>query len=310
MTRKQYTLFGIEPSEPFSPEAEPTAQRDTDVESTPEAPYELASRPTADLPLQQQKFSNFIVYVDESGDHGMQNLDPNYPVFVLAFCIFHKTHYTHKVVPAAEDFKFKHFGHDHIVLHEHEIRKRKGDFKRLQSRAQQNAFMEDLTDMIDESNFILVSCVINKEQLKSKQFPSNPYHLALGFCLETLYDFLVEKKQEKLLTHVVVECRGDKEDKELELEFRRMCDGANKMNIRLPFDIIFAHKRVNSTGLQLADLVARPIGLNIVRSGQPNRAFDVLKKKFYCSGGRSNVGVGYENWGLKVYPAPESEKPR
>ncbi len=31
------------------------------------------------------KFSDYIVYVDESGDHGLQNLDPNYPVFVLAF---------------------------------------------------------------------------------------------------------------------------------------------------------------------------------------------------------------------------------
>lgn len=31
------------------------------------------------------RFSNFVVYVDESGSHGMQNIDPNYPLFVLAF---------------------------------------------------------------------------------------------------------------------------------------------------------------------------------------------------------------------------------
>ncbi len=36
------------------------------------------------------RFSNFIVYVDESGDHGMQTVDPNYPLFVLAFCVFYK----------------------------------------------------------------------------------------------------------------------------------------------------------------------------------------------------------------------------
>lgn len=319
MTREQFTLFGIptdktvdshQLTESPIPTAETMAQRNEGVQPNVAVLLQSPGVATSDPDQESQKFSNFIVYVDESGDHGMQNLDPNYPVFVLAFCIFHKTHYTHKVVPAAEDFKFRQFGHDHIVLHENEIRKRKGYFKRLQTKAQQNAFMDDLTDVIDESNFILVSCVINKEQLKSKQSLPNPYHLALGFCLETLYDFLVEKKQEKLLTHVIVECRGDKEDKELELEFRRMCDGANRMNMRLPFDIIFAHKRVNSTGLQLADLVARPIGLSVARPGQGNRAFDILKKKFYCSGGRSNVGVGYENWGLKVYPAPESEKPR
>lgn len=31
-------------------------------------------------------FSDYIVYVDESGDHGPVSSD--YPVFVLAFCIF------------------------------------------------------------------------------------------------------------------------------------------------------------------------------------------------------------------------------
>lgn len=26
------------------------------------------------------RYSDFIIYVDESGDHGMQTLDPNYPM--------------------------------------------------------------------------------------------------------------------------------------------------------------------------------------------------------------------------------------
>ena len=35
-------------------------------------------------------FSDYIVYVDESGDHSLINIDANYPVFVLAFGVFHK----------------------------------------------------------------------------------------------------------------------------------------------------------------------------------------------------------------------------
>lgn len=257
------------------------------------------------------KYSKFVVYVDESGDHGMQNLDESYPVFVLAFCVFYKQHYTSKVVAAIEDLKFKYFGHDLIVLHEHEIRKAKGDFKRFRNSALKAQFMGDLTDVIHNSNFVLISCIIDKAQLKARQAnPLNPYHIALGFCLETLYEFLAEKRQEGLMTHVIVERRGIKEDNELELEFRRMCDGANKFERQLPFDIIFGDKKVNSTGLQLADLVARPIGLSLVKRAQENRAFDALRPKFYCSGGRENVGSGFENWGLKIYPAPESEKPR
>lgn len=255
-------------------------------------------------------YSNFIVYVDESGDHGTQNLDPNYPMFVLAFCVFYKRHYCEKVVPALQKLKFNHFGHDLVVLHEHEIRKEKGDFK-FQSRQSKHDFLNELTDIIDVSNFILISCVIDKEALRRRGgAPANPYHIALGFCLETLYELMQEKSQDDTLTHVVVECRGKKEDNELELEFRRICDGANKLGRTLPFDVIFADKRVNSAGLQLADLVARPVGMSVLRPEQDNRAFEVLKRKFFCSGGREKVGEGFENWGLKIYPTPESEKPR
>ena len=103
---------------------------------------------------------------------------------------------------------------------------------------------------------------------------------------------------------MVFECRGKKEDAELELEFRRLCDGQNKTGISLPYEIVFSEKKVMSSGLRLADLVARPIGLNFLGPSQDNRAFDVLKEKFYCEGGRQNVGTYYENKGLTIYPTP------
>lgn len=256
------------------------------------------------------KFSDFIVYVDESGDHGLKTVDPNYPVFALAFCVFHKKHYCQKVVPALQEFKFRQFGHDLVVLHELEIRKESGPFK-FGNREEKLRFIDDLTQLISLNNFVLISCVIRKDLLIHRsENADNPYHLALSFCLETLGEFLMEKNQFHLQTHLVVECRGKKEDSQLELEFRRICDGFNRLNLKLPFEIVFADKRVNSAGLQLADLVARPIGLSVLKPAQKNRAFELLKSKFFCSGGRNKVGVGFEGWGLKVYPVPESEKPR
>lgn len=38
-------------------------------------------------------------------------------------------------------------------------------------------------------------------------------------------------------------------------------------------------KRCNSSGLQFADLMARPIGLKALRPAQPNRAYEVLRPK-------------------------------
>lgn len=256
------------------------------------------------------QFSDFVVYVDESGDHSLRVLDSNYPIFVLVFCVFHKQHYCQKVVPALQHFKFNQFGHDHVIFHENEIRKEKGAFI-FQSRKHKEKFLDELTDIIDDSNFILISCVIDKARLQDRHEQlSNPYHLALGFCLEMLFEFLQEKHQDELLTHVIVECRGKKEDDELELEFRRICDGINRHNRRLPFEIVFADKKTNSSGLQLADLVARPIGLNFLRPDQENRAFNILKQKFFCCSGWQGAGEGFDNRSLKIYPALESEKPR
>lgn len=40
------------------------------------------------------------------------------------------------------------------------------------------------------------------------------------------------------------------------------------------------------------DLVARPVGIHVLKPEQPNRAVDVPKLKFYCKGGRAREGGG------------------
>lgn len=263
------------------------------------------------LPVLENNDSQYVVYVDESGDHSLVNVDKNYPVFVLAFCIFFKEYYAQKVVPAVEQFKFRHFGHDIIVLHEADIRKEVAPFNIFGSRQHQQVFLNELNGIIASTNFILISSVIRKDQLSDKVAKEkNPYHLALQHCIEGLHDFLLEKNQQDKRTHIVVECRGKKEDRELELEFRRICDGENKFKKNLPYVIVLADKKTNSTGLQLADLVARPIGRHCLDRKQVNRAFNILKTKLFCKGGRNQLGKDYEGWGLRVFPAPESEKPR
>jgi hypothetical protein len=272
------------------------------------------------MPVEQQvsvegatisrRFSDYVVYVDESGDHSLERIDPDYPVFVLALCVFHKRHYAEKIIPAVEKLKFNYFGHDSVVLHEHEIRKQKGEFAFLSHKPTRLEFITRLSSIMEASNFILMACVVDKTRLsRNEGTGSNPYHIALDICLEILREFLMEKDQAHLQTHVVVECRGKKEDAELELEFRRICDGENPGNRQLPFNIIFADKKTNLTGLQLADLVARPLGLNYIRPGQANQAFELLKTKIFCDGGRKLVGQGYQNVGLKVYPPQKAKSP-
>jgi hypothetical protein len=227
-----------------------------------------------------RSFSDFIIYLDESGDHSLQKIDKNYPIFVLTFCLFQKTHYIKKVVPAFQELKFRYFGHDMVVFHEREIRKSEGDFHILSRAEIREAFHRDLNIMIQKAPIHIISSIIDKRLLSERQIHNdNPYNLALKNCLHLAHSFMSETKQDGRVTHLVCESRGRKEDKDLELAFRRICPGLDLFS-ELPFDIVFADKKVNSVGLQLADLTARPIGRHHLNEAEPNRAYKVLQQKF------------------------------
>lgn len=242
--------------------------------------------------------SDYIIYVDESGDHSLTSIDASYPIFSLAFCIFNKSEYANIASPELQKFKFTHFGHDMAVLHEHEIRKPRNDFRFLQIKERRERFMNDLNKLIKNTPFTIIAAVIDKRTLtQTEQATSSPYHLALQYCMERLHKFLQGKGQSANQTHIIVESRGKRENDDLELEFLRIRDGKNDSSTKMNLELRFASKQCNSCGLQLADLVARPIGLSILRPNQENRAYDILKPKF-----RKSPHGQIKGWGLKTWP--------
>jgi hypothetical protein len=238
-------------------------------------------------------FSDYIVFVDESGDHGLQNIDPQFPVFTLAFCIVAKEDYLSAIVPAFQKFKFDFFGHDGVILHEHELRKSEGPFAFLRTDASlRGNFFAALNEIVDEAVFRIYAATIHKDLLKARYSdPWNPYEIALRFCMEHLRSYMLSAGQKGKTLHLHFEGRGRREDQQLELEFRRICANQGQWGWKAPdftvmkFEPVFLPKSANSIGLQMADLIARPIALHSLRPQQANRAYDVLKTKIrYAKG--------------------------
>lgn len=143
-----------------------------------------------------------------------------------------------------------------------------------------------------------MACVIDKERFRERRGgDANPYHVALEFGLERVFLQLQLRGQAFRTARVVFESRGAKEDRTLELEFRRIMDTTRMRGMPETLAFHCAPKSANSSGLQIADMTARPIGLHVLRPDQPNRAWDLVDSKIV----RSREGR-IEGYGLKVYP--------
>lgn len=235
------------------------------------------------------RHSEWIVFVDESGDHSLDSIDDSYPVFVLTFCVISKDEYLQKLVPRVKRLKFDLFGHDKVILHESEIKRKKGAFSRM-PKEDRDSLMVTLGTIVAETKFQIFAIIIDKIQHKRRySTPAHPYHLAMQLGLERIYGFLRSKGQCERDTYFIFEARGSKEDLDLELAFRRVCDGDNFAGATYPFQIVIADKKTNCEGLQVADLTARPIGLSVLRPDQENRAYEILRKKM-------------NRYGRKIFP--------
>lgn len=245
---------------------------------------------------------DYVIFADESGDPfpGMSSID--YPMFVLSFCIFVKHEYINHAVPNIKRVKFAFWGHDMAILHSTKIRRQTNDFYFLQSQKVRKQFMDELTTAIGCSPFSVISSAVDKRVISSARLPSvDLYAQSLEHCLERIYNFLQKMDQNGKLTYIVIESRMPKEDKDLEAAFHQILSKNQELQRRYPLRLIFADKRVNSIGLQVADLVAYPIGRYILNSQEKNLPFEVVEKKL----------VGYPTYtgkGLEIFSAEALQK--
>ena len=240
-------------------------------------------------------FSDYLVFVDESGDHSLTSIDPLYPVFVLAFAVIRKSQYVQQVSRDLQAFKMRHWGHDETVLHEHEIRKPRDAFSFLLLKRNRERFMGELTGIMEALPATIVAVVIDKPGFAARHAEAHPggvYDYAMEIGIQSVSGCLTEAGQAGRITPMIVERRGRREDAELELSFRRICDTSVAPARPVPLELIMVPKTANSTGLQLADLIARPIGLHHLRPGQPNRAFEIIRSKLRRSPAGEFDGCG------------------
>ena len=262
------------------------------------------------------RFSDYIVYVDESDSRDCDNIDPENPLFVQNFCIFDKQHYSKVVVPQIQQLKLRHFGHDAFALSAEDFHQQRGIFETLHGSNQRQQFINEINKIIENSNFVLIACIVDKrivdkrnvdKRNAEKEETQNQFDAALSFCLDHSYRFLQEREQVEGLTHIVVAKQSGENDEAFQSLFRKLCDqniaASTNINQTLPFELQLVDQGNKPLGLQLSSFITRAIIDHVIQPDQSNPTFEILKPKFYCKGGRNSVGEGFEGWGLKRFPS-------
>ncbi len=244
----------------------------------------------------------YFFFLDETGDHGLNYVDNNFPLFLLCGCLIREDHLK-ALEKTVNSFKQNYFKTEKVILHSRDIRKCEGAFQILFDLIIKAAFYKDLNLILENGEYTIIGSGIDKNEHIKKygKGAKDPYSLALSFVIERLI-FCLDKTDNDSTIEILVEERGRKEDNMLLSHFNSTMDRGTFFvkSARLKNKIIrfgFHSKKENIIGLQIADLCAYPLARNILNPDEPYMPFQVIKNKIYC-----NAKGEYMGWGLKVFP--------
>lgn len=93
-------------------------------------------------------------------------------------------------------------------MHSHRIRKRERPFDILKDAAVRASFMDRISAFFENSAATVIAAAIRKDLHKVRcHVPGDPYEIALVFCLERLFGFMLDLKAEAGPLYCVFEQR-------------------------------------------------------------------------------------------------------
>ena len=250
----------------------------------------------------ENKIKKYHFFLDETGDHGLSFVDPNFPLFLLAGCLFEDGDLK-RIKEEINNFKKEFFKTTEVILHSRDIRKCEGAFQILFDLKIKEKFYKKLNSIITNTGFSIIGAGVNKDEHIKKygRGAEDPYAICLSFILERLI-FCLDTKSTLNAVDIKIEKRGKKEDGQLLDNYNTILDkGTYYVNPeRLKNKISnfeFFLKRDNVIGLQIADLSAYPLARHVLSPKEPYIPFHIIKKKLYC-----DKKGDYDGYGLKFFP--------
>lgn len=247
---------------------------------------------------------NYSFFLDETGDHGLTGVDLNFPIFLLAGCLFSDEELA-KVDTNIGVLKDEFFSSREVILHSRDIRKCEGHFQILFDLDIKKRFYERLNSIMDKANFTIIGAGVNKEEHIKKygKGARDPYSISLAFIVERLIFCLDGLKGNKV--NIAIEKRGRVEDRMLVEQYNTIYDRGTFYveSYRVKEKVAnfsYFGKKDNIVGLQVADLCAYPLARYVLEPRVPYKPFEVIENKMYCDKKGKFEGYGLKNVSIKA----------
>jgi hypothetical protein len=236
-----------------------------------------------------------VLFVDESGDHNLSVIDPQYPVFVLGGVVVDSEYAENELTERANSLKLRLFGTASIVLHTADLCRNRNGFQDLADPSFRQRFYEEINSLMESLEYLVVACAIRKHDylVAFGAGRKDPYVLGLESVADSFLAYLKDIDSEGT---IVAESRGPVLDAELARAWQRLELGGTssipgplvRQRIR---SLSLRPKNDNIAGLQLADLVVGPIG-RFVLGKTTHEDFRIIERKFLGETGPNARGSG------------------
>lgn len=233
-----------------------------------------------------------LVFIDESGDHNLDlnNSDNQYNVFVLVAICFKNQECYKKFDMEFKLLKKIFFGTDQFILHTSEITRPNKSRNELNLKFNNANFRQKfytaINDIIEKTNFTIIPRAIDKTKFidKYNDIPPDPYLFSFDYILNRI--FFDTPRRSKIMIYPEERCLA--ENQRLMTLYERVSKigtkfiSAREIRKRISkFELV--SKNQNFSGLELADLIASPIGRHIIgKKPKPGHevSYAVIKEKF------------------------------
>lgn len=260
-----------------------------------------------------QPRKEYLVFLDECGTHTLSAGDTSFPVFCLCSVIVAADEFA-RFDTAWKTWKTKHLGNVQARVHEPQVRKQSYLFYR-ENAVEQAALIASLDQQLSELDFVCIAAVIDKRRFSALHpegtvddfLPTSGYLMCIDFLFERIVHFLCFAGGDAR-GNTIAESRGPKEDAEVHAEFLRLQLEGTQWQSEQQFRhslrpyIEFHRKDGDLTGLEIADLFARPIADKVLNPASTPARWNIVLPKIY-DGGKSRKS----SYGLKIFPAIESD---